>query len=132
MLTLALYGLLALLLAGALFLLAAYLLPAGEQIAPPIRDEPLWDLPEDKRLDETDVAEVRLPVALRGYRFAETDLLLDRLADELRERDAEIVRLKELRSPYHVAAERAAAREDDAAEPVDLDKSADTSADDDG
>ena len=45
MLTLALYGLLALLLAGALFLLAAYLLPAGEQIAPPIRDEPLWDLP---------------------------------------------------------------------------------------
>ena len=34
MLTLALYGLLALLLAGALFLAAAYLLPAGEQIAP--------------------------------------------------------------------------------------------------
>ena len=59
-------------------------------------------------LDETDVAAVRLPVALRGYRFAETDLLLDRLADELRERDAEIARLKELRSPYHVAAERAA------------------------
>ena len=53
MLTLALYGLLALLLAGALFLLAAYLLPAGEQIAPPIRDEPLWDLPAGKRLDRT-------------------------------------------------------------------------------
>ncbi len=27
---------------------------------------------------------MKLPVALRGYRFAETDLLLDRLADELR------------------------------------------------
>ena len=35
-------------------------------------------------LTAADVAEVRLPVALRGYRFAETDLLLDRLADELR------------------------------------------------
>ena len=28
---------------------------------------------------------MRLPVALRGYRFAETDLLLDRLTDELRD-----------------------------------------------
>src|SRR5581483_2405230 len=119
MLTLALYGLLALLLAGALFLLAAYLLPAGEQIAPPIRDEPLWALPADKRLDEADVAAVRLPVALRGYRFAETDQLLDRLAAELRERDAEIARLKELRSPYYVAAEQQAESES-----VDLTKSA--------
>jgi hypothetical protein len=41
-----------------------------------------------------DVDGVRLPVALRGYRFAETDLLLDRLAAELRARDAEIARLR--------------------------------------
>ena len=94
MLTLALYGLLAVLVAAALFLLAAYLLPAGEQIAPPIRDEPLWELPASKRLDSGDVSAVRLPVALRGYRFAETDLLLDRLADELRARDEEIARLR--------------------------------------
>jgi hypothetical protein len=93
-LTLVLYGLLAVLVAGALFLLAAYVLPAGEQIAPPIRDEPLWRLPPDKRLDYRDVTGVRLPVALRGYRFAETDLLLDRLAEELRERDEEIARLR--------------------------------------
>jgi hypothetical protein len=33
-------------------------------------------------------------VALRGYRFAETDLLLDRLTDELRQRDDEIARLR--------------------------------------
>jgi hypothetical protein len=90
----ALYGLLAILVAGVLFLSAAYLLPAGEQIAPPIRDEPIWDLPAEKRLDHVDVASVRLPVALRGYRFAETDLLLDRLADELRSRDEEIARLR--------------------------------------
>lgn len=94
MLTLVLYGVLAVLVAGVLFLAAAYLLPAGEQIAPPIRDEPLWELPADKRLQSDDISAVRLPVALRGYRFAETDLLLDRLADELRERDDEIARLR--------------------------------------
>jgi len=37
---------------------------------------------------------VRLPVALRGYRFAETDLLLDRLVEELRARDEEIAGLR--------------------------------------
>jgi hypothetical protein len=118
-LTLVLFGLLAILVAGALFLVAAYLLPAGEQIAPPIRDEPLWELPGDKRLGSGDVQAVRLPVALRGYRFAETDLLLDRLADELRERDDEIARLKTIRDPYFmstddaVAAESLLAAEDD-------------------
>ena len=94
MLTLGLYGLLAVLVMIGLFLLAANFLPAGEQIAPPIRDEPPWDLPASRRLDADDVASVRLPVALRGYRFAETDLLLDRLGEELRARDAEIARLR--------------------------------------
>jgi hypothetical protein len=92
--TLVLYGLLALLLAGALFLLAAYLLPSGEQIAPPIRDEPGWDVPGEHRLSSADIARVRLPVALRGYRFAETDRLLDRLGEELDRRDAEIAKLR--------------------------------------
>ena len=41
-----------------------------------------------------DVDAVRLPVALRGYRFAETDQLLDRLAGELRARDAELALLR--------------------------------------
>lgn len=111
MLSLVLFGLLAVLVAGALFLVAAYLLPAGEQIAPPIRDEPLWDLPSEKRLGSGDVLAVRLPVALRGYRFAETDLLLDRLADELRERDDEIARLKSIRDPYLMSDQDAEAAE---------------------
>ena len=64
------------------------------------------------------MAAVRLPVALRGYRFAETDLLLDRLAEELRARDEEIDRLRELRSPYHYAAEQTVAAGTD--EPVEL------------
>lgn len=94
MLTLALYALLAVLVGTALFLLAAHVLPAGEQIAPALRDEPPWKLPVERRLTAHDVAGVRLPVALRGYRFAETDLLLDRLAEELRARDEEIARLR--------------------------------------
>ena len=93
MLTLVGFALLAIVLAAALFLLAAFVLPAGEQIAPPLRDEPLWE-PPARPLSAADVAAARLPVALRGYRFAETDRLLDRLADELDRRDAEIARLR--------------------------------------
>ncbi len=37
---------------------------------------------------------MRLPVALRGYRFAETDQLLDTLAEEIRWRDAELEQLR--------------------------------------
>jgi hypothetical protein len=43
-----------------------------------------------------DLASVRIPVALRGYRFEETDELIDRLAAELVVRDEEIARLKAL------------------------------------
>jgi hypothetical protein len=89
-----LYGLLAIVLAGVLFAVAVRFLPAGEQVAPPVRDEPPWDLPADRAMRPDEVDAVRLPVALRGYRFAETDMLLDRLADELRARDAEIARLR--------------------------------------
>ena len=94
MLHLFLYGLLAVAVAIVLFLVATRYLPAGEQIAPPVRDEPPWELPPDRPLRAEDVDAVRLPVALRGYRFAETDLLLDRLAGELRARDDEIARLR--------------------------------------
>lgn len=94
MLHLFLYGLLAIAVAIVLFLVATRYLPAGEQIAPPVRDEPPWELPPDRPLGPEDVDAVRLPVALRGYRFAETDLLLDRLAGELRARDDEIARLR--------------------------------------
>ena len=45
-------------------------------------------------LSSADITTARLPVALRGYRFAETDRLLDRLAEELDRRDAEIARLR--------------------------------------
>jgi DivIVA domain-containing protein len=91
--SLILYGFIALLAVGVLFGLAVWLLPAGEQIAPPAPDFKPWTL-ADHALSPQDVHDVRLPVALRGYRFAETDTLLDRLTDELRQRDEEISRLR--------------------------------------
>lgn len=84
----------AIVVAGVLFFLGARFLPRGETIAPAVRDEPPWELPAERQLRAEDIDELRLPVALRGYRFAETDLLLDRLADELRQRDEEIARLR--------------------------------------
>jgi hypothetical protein len=87
-----LYGLIAMIAVGLLFGLAVLVLPSGEQIAPPAPDIKPWAL-ADRPLHAEDVVDVRLPVALRGYRFAETDLLLDRLTEELRARDEEIARL---------------------------------------
>lgn len=94
MLTLLGYLLLAVLLVGGLFYLGATLLPAGEQLAPPVRDEPDWAFQQRRPMTAEDVADVRLPVALRGYRFAETDQLLDTLAEEIRWRDAELEQLR--------------------------------------
>ncbi|HEY2167929.1 MAG TPA: hypothetical protein VGH01_12225 [Jatrophihabitantaceae bacterium] len=93
MLSLVLYGLLAVGLMVVLFFVAARFLPAGEQIAPALRDEPPWALPAERHLKADDIEDLRLPVALRGFRFAETDELLDRVVAELRRRDDELERL---------------------------------------
>ncbi|MEV1010339.1 DivIVA domain-containing protein [Streptomyces sp. NPDC049881] len=54
-------------------------------------DDPL---PRDRPVGPADVVRVRLPVAARGYRMAEVDDVLDRLAAELAERDARITELE--------------------------------------
>lgn len=46
-------------------------------------------------LDADDVHDVRFDQAVRGYRMAQVDEALARLAQELRERDAEIARLRD-------------------------------------
>ncbi|MEU7040355.1 DivIVA domain-containing protein [Streptomyces varsoviensis] len=51
-------------------------------------------LPEDRPLHRADVESLRLPVGLRGYRMAEVDDALDRLAAELTERDSRIAELE--------------------------------------
>ncbi|NHC13186.1 DivIVA domain-containing protein [Motilibacter sp. E257] len=45
-------------------------------------------------LTPVDLAEVRFPSALRGYRMADVDAVLDRVAGELAERDARIALLE--------------------------------------
>ncbi|MFJ7245508.1 DivIVA domain-containing protein [Kitasatospora sp. NPDC098652] len=51
-------------------------------------------LPQDRPLSKTDVDELRLPMAVRGYRMDEVDDVLDRLGAELAYRDARIAELE--------------------------------------
>ncbi|MGW4381170.1 DivIVA domain-containing protein [Kitasatospora sp. NPDC004531] len=50
--------------------------------------------PQDRPLSRNDVDELRLPMALRGYRMDEVDDVLDRLGAELALRDAKIAELE--------------------------------------
>ncbi len=74
-------------------------LPAGEgALAPELPADAAVHLP-DGPLHAEDVRGLRLPVALRGYRMAEVDDALRRMALELQERDAAVAELQaELRS----------------------------------
>lgn len=51
-------------------------------------------LPEDRPVDRADIEDLRLPLALRGYRMMEVDDALGRLGAELAERDARIAELE--------------------------------------
>jgi DivIVA domain-containing protein len=57
-------------------------------------DRPPLKLPT-RPLTGADLAELRFAVGLRGYRMDEVDSVLDRLADELAARDAQITALTE-------------------------------------
>ena len=92
------YLLLALVVAAVLFYLVVALLPSGLTVTP-IRDNRPLELPADRRMRISDLDRVRIPVSLRGYRFAETDELIDRLAAEIQVRDEEIERLRQHGAP---------------------------------
>ncbi|MBV2152155.1 DivIVA domain-containing protein [Kitasatospora sp. SUK 42] len=73
-------------------------------------------LPQDRPLGKTDVDDLRLPMALRGYRMDEVDDVLDRLGAELAYRDS---RIAELEAAAHLrGAVEATAAPDPAAEPL--------------
>ncbi|WP_329256869.1 DivIVA domain-containing protein [Streptomyces sp. NBC_01478] len=59
--------------------------------APERLDDPL---PEDRPVDHADIETLRFPLAARGYRMAEVDDALSRIAAELAERDARIADLE--------------------------------------
>ncbi|MDQ2837007.1 MAG: hypothetical protein M3Y42_08720 [Actinomycetota bacterium] len=88
------YLLLTLVVAAVLFYAVVALLPAGLSV-PPQRDQLPFELPPDRRLRAGDLDRMRLPISLRGYRFSETDDLIDRLAAEIVVRDEEIARLRQ-------------------------------------
>ncbi|MBO1413673.1 DivIVA domain-containing protein [Streptomyces sp. FH025] len=73
-------------------------------------------LPQDRPLSKTDVDDLRLPMALRGYRMDEVDDVLDRLGAELAYRDS---RIAELEAAAHLrGAVEATSAPDPAAEPL--------------
>lgn len=80
--------------AGLLAVVVLLTLGRGEGLpsAPP--DDVELDLPVDRPVAPDEVAAVRLPLALRGYRMSAVDDVLDRLAAELAVRDAHIRELE--------------------------------------
>jgi len=59
----------------------------GGGLAPALPDRPDVELPSHRHLTPNDLAQVRLSVAVRGYRMDEVDALLARLGAELAARD---------------------------------------------
>lgn len=66
----------------------------SEAVLPEAEPDRVADgLPESRPVVRADIDALRLPVAPRGYRMAEVDDVLERLAAELAERDARIAQL---------------------------------------
>lgn len=98
------YLLLGLVVAAVLFYLVVAFLPSGFDVAA-VRDNRPLELPANRRIKMADLDRVRIPVSVRGYRFAETDELIDRLAAEIVVRDEEIARLKQQGYPLDADAQ---------------------------
>jgi DivIVA domain-containing protein len=60
----------------------------GAPMDPAYDDAPDSLVPAEGPLTADDLRRVRFPIALRGYRMAEVDALLDRLAEEREEAEA--------------------------------------------
>ena len=72
-------------------------LPAGEgALAPELPGDAAVHLP-DGPLHPEDVRGLRLPTAVRGYRMAEVDDMLRRMAEELEHRDAALAEMRSQR-----------------------------------
>ncbi|MFD3544083.1 DivIVA domain-containing protein [Streptomyces sp. NPDC058655] len=72
----------------------------SEAVLPEAEPDRVADgLPETRPVVRADIDALRLPVAPRGYRMAEVDDVLERLAAELAERDARIAQLTAAHGP---------------------------------
>ena len=77
-----------------LFVAAAVATREGEVLVPAPPDRADLALPVGRPVRGDDVDGLRFGMALRGYRMSEVDDVLDRVAEELRERDARLARLE--------------------------------------
>lgn len=80
--------------AAVLFAAAVVATGRGGAMAEFPPDRPGLGLPDDRPLTAADVDGLRFSLAFRGYRMAEVDEALDRLATTLLARDAEIAALR--------------------------------------
>jgi DivIVA domain-containing protein len=97
---------------GLLFLVASFAFGRGEELAPMPADGTPVELPDERPVRGDDVRGLRLSVVLRGYRMAEVDWVLDRLAAQLEDRDQEIARLRTAAGPEPSGARLDAGRRD--------------------
>lgn len=66
----------------------------GQMSKDPVRDVYRQDLPpSDQPMRAADISALRFGVTLRGYAMSQVDDVLDRLADEIAQRDARIAEL---------------------------------------
>lgn len=79
--------------AGVIFAVFAVTVGHGGSMTQFQPDWPGRPLPEDRTVRAADVTSARFSLAFRGYRMAEVDDALDRLAAEIAERDDAIERL---------------------------------------
>ncbi len=93
MLSLILYGALAVVVAAVVVSVLVVVLP-DDTVSVAERDRVPAGLPTSGDVDAHDVDRVRLPVVVRGYRMVDTDAVLDRLSAEIDRRDQEIAALR--------------------------------------
>jgi DivIVA domain-containing protein len=89
----------------------------GDSAAPVEADSRAAYLPGDRALTGDDVDALRLPQAVRGYRVRDVDDVLDRLAAELRDRDARLAALTDEVAPAGPGPAAAPATPDEGATP---------------
>ena len=65
----------------------------GQMSAQPVHDTYRQDLP-DRPLTAEDISTLRFGITLRGYAMAQVDDVLERLGQEIAERDAELAALR--------------------------------------
>ena len=81
-----LFAILIVLALGAIAVVAA---GRGTPMSPAYDDAPDALVPRDEPVSAEDLRRIRFPLAFRGYRMAEVDALLERLAEEREIADAE-------------------------------------------